>query len=52
MLEQLRLAMQPYGVDVLQLGFATPPRPPESVKAAIEYVVNGQGVKMACFPVY
>ena len=35
-LEQLRLAMQPYGVDVLQLGFATPPRPPESVKAAIE----------------
>lgn len=35
-LEQLRQAMQPYGVDVLQLGFATPPRPPESVKEAIE----------------
>jgi regulator of protease activity HflC (stomatin/prohibitin superfamily) len=35
-LEQLRQAMQPYGVDVLQLGFAAPPRPPESVKAAIE----------------
>ena len=35
-LEQLRLAMQPYGVDVLQLGFATPPRPPQSVKEAIE----------------
>ena len=35
-LEQLRIAMQPYGVDVLQLGFATPPRPPQSVKDAIE----------------
>jgi regulator of protease activity HflC (stomatin/prohibitin superfamily) len=35
-LSQLRAAMQPYGVDVLQLGFATPPRPPESVKQAIE----------------
>jgi regulator of protease activity HflC (stomatin/prohibitin superfamily) len=35
-LEQLRQAMQPYGVDVLQLGFATPPRPPDSVKQAIE----------------
>ncbi|HLK20673.1 MAG TPA: prohibitin family protein [Bryobacteraceae bacterium] len=35
-LEGLRQAMQPYGVDVLQLGFATPPRPPESVKDAIE----------------
>jgi regulator of protease activity HflC (stomatin/prohibitin superfamily) len=35
-LEQLRAAMQPYGVDVLQLGFATPPRPPQSVKDAIE----------------
>jgi prohibitin 1 len=35
-LEQLRQAMQPYGVDVLQLGFAAPPRPPESVKQAIE----------------
>jgi len=35
-LEQLRQAMQPYGVEVLQLGFATPPRPPETVKQAIE----------------
>jgi regulator of protease activity HflC (stomatin/prohibitin superfamily) len=35
-LEQLRSAMQPYGVDVLQLGFASPPRPPDSVKQAIE----------------
>lgn len=35
-LDSLRQAMQPYGVDVLQLGFATPPRPPESVKQAIE----------------
>ena len=35
-LEQLREAMQSYGVDVLQLGFASPPRPPESVKQAIE----------------
>ena len=35
-LDSLRLSMQPYGVDVLQLGFATPPRPPESVKQAIE----------------
>ncbi len=35
-LDQLRVALQPYGVDVLQLGFATPPRPPESVKQAIE----------------
>ena len=35
-LELLRQAMQPYGVDVLQLGFASPPRPPESVKQAIE----------------
>ena len=35
-LEQLRAALEPYGVDVLQLGFATPPRPPESVKQAIE----------------
>lgn len=32
----VRDAMQPYGVDVLQLGFANPPRPPESVKQAIE----------------
>lgn len=35
-LEQVRAAMQPYGVSVLQLGFANPPRPPESVKQAIE----------------
>ena len=30
------MALRPYGVDLLQLGFATPPRPPESVKQAIE----------------
>ena len=35
-LDQVRQSMAPYGVDVLQLGFATPPRPPESVKQAIE----------------
>ena len=35
-LMQLRSAMQPYGVEVLQLGFAAPPRPPDSVKSAIE----------------
>jgi regulator of protease activity HflC (stomatin/prohibitin superfamily) len=35
-LQQFRQAMQPYGVDVLQSGFATPPRPPESVRQAIE----------------
>jgi regulator of protease activity HflC (stomatin/prohibitin superfamily) len=35
-LDQLRAALQPYGVDVLQPGFAAPPRPPESVKQAIE----------------
>lgn len=34
--DQLREAVKPYGVDVLQLGFASPPRPPESVKQAIE----------------
>jgi len=34
--DQVRVALRPYGVDVLQLGFATPPRPPESVKQAIE----------------
>jgi regulator of protease activity HflC (stomatin/prohibitin superfamily) len=34
--EQLRVSLRPYGVDVLQVGFATPPRPPESVKEAIE----------------
>jgi regulator of protease activity HflC (stomatin/prohibitin superfamily) len=34
--DQLRVALRPYGVDVLQLGFATPPRPPDSVKQAIE----------------
>ena len=35
-LAQLRAAMQPHGVDVLQLGFASPPRPPETVRQAIE----------------
>jgi regulator of protease activity HflC (stomatin/prohibitin superfamily) len=34
--DQVRVSLKPYGVDVLQLGFATPPRPPESVKQAIE----------------
>lgn len=34
--EQLRTALRPYGVDVLQIGFAAPPRPPETVKLAIE----------------
>jgi len=34
--EQVRSSMNSYGVDVLQLGFATPPRPPDSVKNAIE----------------
>jgi regulator of protease activity HflC (stomatin/prohibitin superfamily) len=34
--EQLRGSLRPYGVDLLQLGFAAPPRPPESVKQAIE----------------
>lgn len=28
--------MAPYGVDVIQIGFAAPPRPPEQVKDAIE----------------
>ena len=36
MLESLGQAIEPYGVDILQLGFATPPRPPESVQQAIE----------------
>ncbi len=35
-LEQVRATMQPFGVEVIQLGFAAPPRPPESVKQAIE----------------
>lgn len=35
-LDQLRATMRPYGVNVIQLGFAAPPRPPETVKAAIE----------------
>jgi len=35
-MESLHQTMQPHSVDVLQLGFATPPRPPESVKQAIE----------------
>lgn len=34
--DQLRTSLRPYGVDLLQLGFAAPPRPPESVKDAIE----------------
>lgn len=35
-LEQVRGVMRPFGVEVIQLGFASPPRPPESVKLAIE----------------
>lgn len=35
-LGQLKDTMRPFGVDVLQLGFAAPPRPPETVKLAIE----------------
>jgi regulator of protease activity HflC (stomatin/prohibitin superfamily) len=32
----VKQTMQPFGVDVVQLGFAAPPRPPETVKQAIE----------------
>jgi regulator of protease activity HflC (stomatin/prohibitin superfamily) len=35
-LEQVRSTMSPFGVEVIQLGFAAPPRPPDSVKNAIE----------------
>lgn len=35
-LESVKNTMSPYGVSVLQLGFAAPPRPPESVRLAIE----------------
>jgi len=35
-LEQVRGTMSPFGVEVIQLGFAAPPRPPDSVKQAIE----------------
>jgi regulator of protease activity HflC (stomatin/prohibitin superfamily) len=35
-LDQVKATMQPYGVEVIQLGFAAPPRPPETVKDAIE----------------
>jgi len=35
-LEQVRDTMRPFGVEVIQLGFAAPPRPPETVKQAIE----------------
>ena len=35
-LMQVKQTMQPFGVDVVQLGFASPPRPPETVKQAIE----------------
>ncbi len=35
-LDQVKQTMRPYGVNVIQLGFATPPRPPETVKEAIE----------------
>ena len=35
-LEQVKQTMSPFGVEVVQLGFAAPPRPPETVKQAIE----------------
>ena len=35
-LMQVKQNMQPFGVDVIQLGFAAPPRPPDTVKMAIE----------------
>lgn len=35
-LEQVRETMLPFGVEVIQLGFAAPPRPPDTVKQAIE----------------
>ncbi|HLG94989.1 MAG TPA: SPFH domain-containing protein [Bryobacteraceae bacterium] len=35
-LDQVKQTMRPYGVEVIQLGFAAPPRPPETVKEAIE----------------
>ena len=35
-LDQVKETMSPYGVNVIQLGFAAPPRPPETVKEAIE----------------
>jgi regulator of protease activity HflC (stomatin/prohibitin superfamily) len=35
-LDQVKATMHPYGVEVIQLGFAAPPRPPETVKDAIE----------------
>jgi len=35
-LAQVKQTMTPFGVDVVQLGFAAPPRPPDTVKQAIE----------------
>jgi regulator of protease activity HflC (stomatin/prohibitin superfamily) len=35
-LSQVKPAMTNFGVDVIQLGFAAPPRPPDTVKQAIE----------------
>jgi len=35
-LEQVREVMRPFGVEVIQLGFAAPPRPPDTVKQSIE----------------
>ena len=35
-LDQVKGTMAPFGVNVIQLGFAAPPRPPETVKEAIE----------------
>jgi hypothetical protein len=33
---EVKQTMSPFGVNVIQLGFAAPPRPPETVKEAIE----------------
>jgi regulator of protease activity HflC (stomatin/prohibitin superfamily) len=35
-LSQVKPSMANFGVDVIQLGFAAPPRPPDTVKQAIE----------------
>jgi regulator of protease activity HflC (stomatin/prohibitin superfamily) len=35
-LAEVKQTMSPFGVNVVQLGFAAPPRPPETVKEAIE----------------
>jgi len=35
-LGQVKRTLEPFGVNVIQLGFVAPPRPPETVKSAIE----------------